>query len=74
MRACVPKNLDPKGLIDTLESALQLAKNGDLLEVTIIGKKTDGDFLISASGSYNCHEMAGKILDHAILRLGYQPR
>ena len=66
--------LDPKSLIEYLESALSKAKSGELLEATIIGKQKDGNVYLCSSGSFNAHEMAGKCLDAAILRLGYKLR
>ena len=57
-----------------LEELLQDAIDGEITEFTLIGKKKGGDTFVCATASDNCHTMAGKILDHAILRLGYQPR
>ncbi len=68
------RHLDQKSTIEYLEDALCRAKEGELLEVVIIGNQKDGGTYVCASGSYNYHEMAGKILDAAILRLGYQMR
>lgn len=74
LKAVEPKNIDRKSSISMLESALQKAKDGELIEFVIVGKHRDGTTYLCASGSYNAHEMAGKILDAAIMRLGYALR
>jgi len=68
------KHIDRLSTIEYLESALEKAKSGEITEITIVAKLSDGATFVCSSGSANAHEMAGKILDAAILRLGYALR
>ena len=64
--------LDPKEVIATLERAMDMAKNGDFVEIMVIGKNAEGEIFSTGSRSYGMHEMAGRLLDAAIMRLGYE--
>lgn len=67
-------HLDPKEVISTLGRALEMAKNGEFVEIMVIGKTAKGEIYSTGSRSYGMHEMAGRLLDAAIMRLGYETR
>ena len=63
-----------ENVITMLEEWLEVAKNGELISVGLIGKRVGGEWQTSFSSSDNRLEDAAMLLELGIRRLGFVQR
>lgn len=65
----IPNLLISRSTIESLEGALERAKTGETIGVTIVEEKKGGFYSISGSSTSSSTQTAGMLLDAAITRL-----
>lgn len=71
IKAVSPNNED---VISLLEQWLQDAKDGQIVSVGIVGKRTGGEWQTSMSRSENALEDAAMLIELGMRRLGFAQR
>lgn len=71
IKATAPHN---ENVITMLEEWLEVAKNGKIISVGLIGKRVGGEWQTSFSSSDNRLEDAAMLLELGIRRLGFVQR